>query len=129
MKNIMEKIEDKTIELRKIIVEDLPAHDSTEIEYISNVKYKIIDNKLGVVTIRVISESFFNPKSIFKANMEFNVYLEISGEISNEELEDNIKDILYTLGSEITYLLTPIIKSMKGGALIVPPMIDKIEKM
>ena len=61
--------------------------------------------------------------------MEFNVYLEINGEISNEELEDNIKDILYTLGSEITYLLTPIIKSMKGGALIVPPMIDKIEKM
>ncbi|MDU4884308.1 hypothetical protein [uncultured Clostridium sp.] len=129
MKNIMEKIEDKTIELRKITVEDLSAHDSTEIEYISNVKYKIIDNKLGIVTIRAISESFFNPEGIFKANMEFNVYLEINGEISNEELEDNIKDILYTLGSEITYLLTPIIKSMKGGALIVPPMIDKIEKI
>ena len=129
MKNIMEKIEDKTIELRKITVEDLSAHDSTEIEYISNVKYKIIDNKLGIVTIRAISESFFNLEGIFKANMEFNVYLEINGEISNEELEDNIKDILYTLGSEITYLLTPIIKSMKGGALIVPPMIDKIEKI
>lgn len=129
MKNIMEKIEGKTIELRKIIVEDLPAQDCTEIEYKSDVKYKIIDNKIGVATIRAISESYFNPESIFKSSMEFNVYLEIDGEITDEEIEDNIEEILYTLGSEITYLLTPITKSMKGGALIVPPMIDKIEKM
>ena len=133
MKEIIDKIIEKDFELRSILVKDeiykeSKENDNEEIEYVLNAKYRIIDNKPNAIVIRVNTNSFFTPNAIFKADMEFNVFLGVDGELKDEDIHDNIEEILSPLASEISCLLATIIKSMKGRPLILPPVINKIEQ-
>lgn len=130
MVNYLEKISNKDFLLRSIKVNRILEEESVEdIEYSINAKYKILENKNGDITLRVLVSAGFIPDMMFKAELEFNVYINMEIDIADKEIDKNIEELLYFLGSEVSYLLATITKSMGGSALILPPTIKGIEKM
>lgn len=119
---------DRKIFLRKINVEEIINNfDEEDVNYKLNVAYKIVENNDGVVNIKVKVNSNFIPDFLFKAAMDFNVIVEYEKKVDNKDIIENIGDIIYPIGSEVSYLLSTITKSMSDMPLILPPVIDNIK--
>lgn len=128
LKKILDSINDRTLILRSIKVDEVVAKNDGEhdIEYNLDFEYKIVENKNGIVNLKVKSEAYFEPEMVLKALMEFNLYYDIDGEVSDDEIYGNIEELLSPIGSEVSCLLALITKSMSGTPLILPPVIKEI---
>ncbi|EEH97398.1 hypothetical protein CSBG_01024 [Clostridium sp. 7_2_43FAA] len=122
------KLEDRKIFLRKIKFRDIITDTDADINYKLNMQYKIVENKNGVVNIKVKVYSLFVPEFLFKSSMDFNVVLEFEKEVENEDIISNIEELMDPVASEVSYLLGTITKSMNNNIpLILPPVIDDIK--
>lgn len=101
----------------------------SEINYELNIKYYIDEFEEEKVLLKVICDSGFKPNLMFRASLNFDVVVEFEKEVALEDVESNIEDILDSMGSEISYLIAALTRSMGGSSLIVPPIVNKIEKL
>lgn len=100
-----------------------------EINYELNIKYYIDEFEEEKVLLKVICDSGFKPNLMFRANFNFSVVVEFEKVVTVEDVEANIEDIFDSMGGEISYLIATLTRSMGGSSLIVPPIVNKIEKI
>ena len=66
---------------------------------------------------------------MFIAKFRYNVIVEFENDITDDEVYKNINDILDSIGSEISCLISILTRSMGGSPLIVPPVVNKISRL
>lgn len=101
-----------------------------EINYELNIKYYIDEYEDEKAFIQAICDSGFKPNLMFRADFKFSIVAEFEKDVTSEDVESNIEYIFdSSIGREISYLIATLTKSMGGSPLIVPPIINKIEKL
>ncbi|SHF15062.1 hypothetical protein [Clostridium fallax] len=108
------------------IVNDIKAG---EINYELNLQYYIHDINENTVSLKVKCDSGFRPSLMFIAKFRYNVVVEFENDITDDEVYKNINDILDSIGSEISCLISILTRSMGGSPLIVPPVVNKISRL
>ncbi|KXA06738.1 hypothetical protein [Clostridium perfringens] len=108
------------------IVNDVKAGD---INYELNLQYYIHDINENTVALKVKCDSGFKPSLMFIAKFRYNVIVEFENDITDDEVYKNINDILDSIGSEISCLISILTRSMGGSPLIVPPVVNKISRL
>lgn len=107
------------------IINDIKPDD---VEYELNVRYYLDEFDENKALLKVICDSGFKPNLMFRANFKFNAIVEFEKEVTSDDIDSNIDEIVDSIGSEISYLIATLTKSMGGSSLIVPPIINNIDK-
>ncbi|MDU4320570.1 MAG: hypothetical protein E7I47_14820 [Clostridium sp.] len=116
----------QSLTTKKLRIED---KESDNIKYKANAQYRIINIADNISVIKTKINCGFEPKSFFEAEIEYNIRVEFEEEVGEEYIDENIKEILFPVLGECSYLLAIITKGMVNTPLILPTFISKYEKV
>ncbi|MBV4430691.1 hypothetical protein KM803_04990 [Clostridium tyrobutyricum] len=124
--DLTQNIISKDIILIKMDTKKIPFKKETDkVSFKSIAKYSIKNNKDGQVIILLKINSGFVPEIFLNVKFEFIANIKFESPVKDSDIQENIEDILYPLGSRISYLISVITREMDGDNLIVPPSIDE----
>ncbi|MFU0799130.1 MAG: DUF2294 domain-containing protein [Xylanivirga thermophila] len=129
--NILKKIQARKFYLKKITADKIekdPIDKTTKIK--QEVKCSILENTKENLSLKVNTKTFVDPEALFSIELEYIMHFKLKEEITDEEVENNINELISFLGQEISYVIASITKKMIGVHVILPPglEIDELDK-
>lgn len=127
-KSIPENIKASRFYLNEIVANKIKKDpDKKKYNIVQEVNYEILKNEKDNLTIKVTTETFVDPNELFHIKLEHIADFMLKKEMSDKDVEENIKELLSPLGAEVSYIVASITRKMIGVHLILPPHL-KIEK-
>ncbi|WP_303862009.1 hypothetical protein [Alkalibaculum bacchi] len=121
-KGIMEKIKGRKIRLINFCAKKSnhqPENSQVDIKQKHN--YEIILHSTDELSIRFMSKIFVEPEGLFEIETEHVLTYGLDEAVTEMEVKENIIKLLSPLGSEISYLISTVIKEMIGVRIVLPP--------
>lgn len=127
-KSIFENIKARRFYLNEIVASRIKKDPAGKRYNITQeVNCKILENTKNNLSIKVTTETFVDPEELFHIKLEHIAEFKLKKEISDEEVDENINELISALGEEVSYIIASITKKMIGVHLILPPGL-KVEK-
>ncbi|MDI9475520.1 MAG: hypothetical protein ACOX0L_00635 [Natronincolaceae bacterium] len=98
--------------------------DDTAVSVNQETKYKVLNNPEGGISISVNTKTFVEPGVLFSIETEHIIEFMVGDEITVEEINSNIREIIAPLGAEVSYIVASITKEMIGSRMILPPILN-----
>ena len=98
--------------------------DDTAISVNQGTEYTILNNSKRGISIKVNTKTFMEPEVLFSIEIEHIIEFMVDGEITVEEINNNIEEIITPLGAEVSYIIASITKEMIGSRMILPPILN-----
>lgn len=127
-KGILLKINKREFHLNKIEAQKIdivPQNKNINIK--QDVACSILKKTREDLFIKVNTKIFVVPEALFSIEIEHEIKITLKEEISNEEIENNINEIITPLGAEVSYIIASVTKKMIGAHIVLPPII-KVDK-
>jgi len=131
-KNILSKLRKREFRLNKIVANRIDKEPKDKIINIDqNIECKILKKTKENLSAKVDIKVFVDPEALFAVDLEYKVEVMFKEEVTDEEIESNIDEIIAPLGPEVSYIIASLTKKMFGGYIILPPKIkvDKINEL
>jgi len=129
--SIIRSIENVDVRLNKIIAEKLPdivSDANADIKTREEFKYEIISIEGNTAEIKLISQIGFEPRTIFSIELELIGELYFKEAVTQEKIEENIKDILNLMASKMSFIISFITEEMLNQPYILPPIIEQFTR-
>jgi flagellar basal body P-ring protein FlgI len=130
--SILLKLNKREFRLNKIIADRIDkTPKDKKINIHQNVECTILKMTKENLSVKVNTRVFVDPEALFSMEIEHVIEVTFREEITNEEIENNISEIIAPLGTEISYIIASVTKKMFGMHLILPPgiKVDKVNKL
>lgn len=121
-KSILQNIKAKRFYLNKIVANRIKKDPAAKRYNITQeVDCEILQNTKDNLSIKVTTETFVDPDELFHIILEHIADFKLNKEISDEEVDENINELISALGEEVSYIIASITKKMIGAHIILPP--------
>lgn len=87
-------------------------------------KYKILDLKENTFSLKLDCKVYVDPESLFCIYLEYRINYELSHKVDKKFIEQNAEELLYPLGSEVSYVTSTLTKLLTDNYFIMPPTIS-----
>lgn len=124
-KNILVKSKKRRSYLNKVDAIRMDKKpDGTTVKVNQETEYTILNNSKENISIKVNTKTFMEPEALFSIEIEHIIEFAVDEEITAEEINSNIEEIIAPLGAEVSYIIASITKEMIGSHIILPPVLN-----
>lgn len=123
-KSISEKLTDNRVRLEKVNFEVLKSQENVDDLKLDVIwDYKLLGSNNGVLAIEATSQIGFKPEGLFKLDMTFLFLGHYDEDITDQEIEDSIEELLRPCGSIASLIAAQLVDKMSGTPIILPPTV------